>query len=158
MERANLSGKRAAHVLGWSETKVSRMLTGRQVFKDTDVSALLALCSVTGDEKERLLELARQYDQQPNQVLCSVARRNWTDNGDDSNIFGLEPNFGCCTANLLTSPLTIPLAPWHEQRFDPLQCGLDLVLLNRAGRIDMLGADLRAVADESAAPDSIVLR
>ncbi len=64
MERANLSGKRAAHVLGWSETKVSRMLTGRQVFKDTDVSALLALCSVTGDEKERLLELARQYDQQ----------------------------------------------------------------------------------------------
>ncbi|HZR01306.1 MAG TPA: beta-L-arabinofuranosidase domain-containing protein [Chloroflexota bacterium] len=43
---------------------------------------------------------ARQYDQQPNQVLCSVARRNWTQNKDDSNIFGLEPNFGCCTANL----------------------------------------------------------
>lgn len=42
----------------------------------------------------------RQYDQQPNQVLCSVARRNWTQNKDDSNIFGLEPNFGCCTANL----------------------------------------------------------
>jgi hypothetical protein len=43
---------------------------------------------------------ARQYDQQPNQVLCSVAKRNWTQNKDDSNIFGLEPNFGCCTANL----------------------------------------------------------
>jgi hypothetical protein len=42
----------------------------------------------------------RQYDQQPNQVLCTVARRNWTENGDESNIFGLEPNFGCCTANL----------------------------------------------------------
>jgi hypothetical protein len=42
----------------------------------------------------------RQYDQQPNQVLCSVAKRNWTENKDDSNIFGLEPNFGCCTANL----------------------------------------------------------
>jgi hypothetical protein len=42
----------------------------------------------------------RQYDQQPNQVLCSVAKRNWTQNKDDSNIFGLEPNFGCCTANL----------------------------------------------------------
>lgn len=42
----------------------------------------------------------RQYDQQPNQVLCSVAPRNWTQNKDDSNIFGLEPNFGCCTANL----------------------------------------------------------
>jgi len=43
---------------------------------------------------------SRQYDQQPNQVLCSVAKRNWTQNKDFSNIFGLEPNFGCCTANL----------------------------------------------------------
>jgi hypothetical protein len=39
------------------------MLTGRQVYKETDVSALLALCSVTGEEKERLLELAREYSQ-----------------------------------------------------------------------------------------------
>lgn len=43
---------------------------------------------------------ARQYDQQWNQVLCSVAQRDWTANRDDSNIFGIEPNFGCCTANL----------------------------------------------------------
>ena len=63
MEKANLSGKHAAQVLGWSESKVSRMLTGRQPVKDTDVSALLALCLVTGDEKERLLDLARQYNQ-----------------------------------------------------------------------------------------------
>jgi transcriptional regulator with XRE-family HTH domain len=62
MERANLSGKRAAQVLDWSETKVSRMLTGRQTVRESDVAALLALCLVTGDEKERLLELAREYD------------------------------------------------------------------------------------------------
>jgi DUF1680 family protein len=43
---------------------------------------------------------SHQYDQQPNQVLCSLARRNWTNNGPDSNLFGLEPNFGCCTSNL----------------------------------------------------------
>ncbi len=41
-----------------------------------------------------------QYDQQPNQVLVSRAARRWTANGDDANLFGLEPNFGCCTANL----------------------------------------------------------
>lgn len=41
-----------------------------------------------------------QYDQQPNQVLVSLAKRRWTLNDDDSNLFGLEPNFGCCTANL----------------------------------------------------------
>ena len=43
---------------------------------------------------------SHQYDQQPNQILCSLARRSWTDNGPESNLFGLEPNFGCCTANL----------------------------------------------------------
>jgi hypothetical protein len=43
---------------------------------------------------------AHQYDQQWNQILCSVAPRSWTENGPASNIFGLEPNFGCCTANL----------------------------------------------------------
>jgi hypothetical protein len=43
---------------------------------------------------------SHQYDQQINQVLCTVAKRNWTDNTDDSNIFGLAPHFGCCTANM----------------------------------------------------------
>jgi hypothetical protein len=41
-----------------------------------------------------------QYDQQANQVLVSVAKRAWSDNNADSNLFGLEPNFGCCTANM----------------------------------------------------------
>jgi len=41
-----------------------------------------------------------QYDQQVNQVECTVAKRNWTNNGDHSNVYGLEPNFGCCTANM----------------------------------------------------------
>ena len=43
---------------------------------------------------------AHQYDQQPNQVLCSLRPRAWVSNGPESNLFGLEPNFGCCTANL----------------------------------------------------------
>ncbi len=41
-----------------------------------------------------------QYDQQANQVLVSVARRHWSTNGDSSNIYGVEPNFGCCTSNM----------------------------------------------------------
>jgi DUF1680 family protein len=43
---------------------------------------------------------AHQYDQQPNQVLVSKAKRQWSTNGDESNVFGLEPHFGCCTANM----------------------------------------------------------
>ncbi len=42
---------------------------------------------------------AHQYDQQPNQVQCTVAKRPWTNN-DDANTFGVEPNYGCCTANM----------------------------------------------------------
>ncbi|MGC8781041.1 MAG: beta-L-arabinofuranosidase domain-containing protein [Anaerolineae bacterium] len=44
---------------------------------------------------------AHQYDQQVNQVECSIRDgRPWNSNGPESNIFGLEPNYGCCTANL----------------------------------------------------------
>jgi hypothetical protein len=43
---------------------------------------------------------AHQYDQQVNQVVANIAPRNWTNNGDDSNIYGQTPNFGCCQANL----------------------------------------------------------
>ncbi len=44
---------------------------------------------------------AHQYDQQVNQVLCRIAEdRVYVDNGPDANIFGLEPNYGCCTANM----------------------------------------------------------
>lgn len=43
---------------------------------------------------------AHQYDQQPNQVLVSNAKRNWSTNGNQSNLYGLEPHFGCCTANM----------------------------------------------------------
>ncbi len=42
---------------------------------------------------------AHQYNQQPNQVECSLHRAPWTTDGPESNLFGLEPNFGCCTAN-----------------------------------------------------------
>ena len=42
---------------------------------------------------------AHQYDQEPNQVECSLHRKPWTTNGPESNLYGLEPNFGCCTAN-----------------------------------------------------------
>jgi DUF1680 family protein len=44
---------------------------------------------------------AHQYDQQVNQVACSVREdRIWNTNGPASNIYGVDPNYGCCTANL----------------------------------------------------------
>lgn len=43
---------------------------------------------------------AHQYDQQVNQIECSAREdRIWNTNGPEANLFGLEPNYGCCTAN-----------------------------------------------------------
>lgn len=44
--------------------------------------------------------MGHQYLQQANQVKVTNEHRNWFNNLDDSNLFGLEPNFGCCTANM----------------------------------------------------------
>jgi len=44
---------------------------------------------------------AHQYDQQVNQVQCTInPDHQWTTNGPESNLYGLEPNFGCCTSNM----------------------------------------------------------
>jgi DUF1680 family protein len=44
---------------------------------------------------------AHQYVQQANQVVAQLApERVYTNNGPDSNLFGLAPNYGCCTANM----------------------------------------------------------
>ncbi|MDD3154310.1 MAG: glycoside hydrolase family 127 protein [Victivallaceae bacterium] len=41
-----------------------------------------------------------QYDQQVNQIGCVREEHPiWSTNAPDSNLFGLEPNCGCCTAN-----------------------------------------------------------
>ena len=79
------------------------------MFSDAILTSILGN-SLFGDRLERIAYnalpgamtadmWAHQYDEQPNQVLVSREKREWTTNGPDSNLFGLEPNFGCCTAN-----------------------------------------------------------
>jgi hypothetical protein len=43
---------------------------------------------------------SHQYDQQPNQIACTRRPRSWSTNGPDANLYGLTPEFGCCTANM----------------------------------------------------------
>jgi transcriptional regulator with XRE-family HTH domain len=62
MERAGLNGKQTAKMLGWSESRVSRVLNGTLGVNEVDISAFLALCMVTGEERERLLRLTREGD------------------------------------------------------------------------------------------------
>ena len=44
--------------------------------------------------------MAHQYLQQANQIMADDTERPWFNNSKESNMFGLEPNFGCCTANM----------------------------------------------------------
>jgi DUF1680 family protein len=99
-------------------------LAGRQPTHGTELCAVVeyafsleVLLSVLGDPAfgDRLEKIvfnalpatfspdmwSHQYDQQVNQVECSVVEnRIWNTNGPASNTFGVEPNYGCCTANL----------------------------------------------------------
>ncbi len=44
---------------------------------------------------------SHQYDQQANQVQCTINPDHmWSSNGPESNLYGLEPNYGCCTSNM----------------------------------------------------------
>lgn len=75
------------------------------------------LYALTGETKwcERLEKIAfnalpatlsddmwsHQYDQTVNQISCMEipGRKYYRTNANDANVFGLEPQFGCCTAN-----------------------------------------------------------
>jgi transcriptional regulator with XRE-family HTH domain len=59
MEQAGLTGKQAAHQLDWSPSWVSRLLSGRRSASEVHVASFLALCRVTGPERDRLLALCK---------------------------------------------------------------------------------------------------
>ncbi|MBV9143898.1 MAG: helix-turn-helix domain-containing protein [Pseudonocardiales bacterium] len=57
MERAGLSGRQAADELGLSPSWISRLLSGQRKATAVQVAAFLAMCRVTGTERDRLLAL-----------------------------------------------------------------------------------------------------
>lgn len=99
-------------------------LAGRNPLQGTELCAVVefmysleVLLSVFGDPffGDRLERIAfnalpaavapdmwsHQYDQQVNQAQCTVNPEfGWSTNGPESNLFGLEPNYGCCTSNM----------------------------------------------------------
>ena len=66
--------------------------------------------------------MAHQYDQQVNQISCTVDKRPWYNNADDSNIFGLEPNYGCCTANMHQAWPKYAASLWYATRDRGFYC------------------------------------
>jgi transcriptional regulator with XRE-family HTH domain len=62
MERAGLNGKQAAHVLGLSESWMSRLLSGKRGGSEAAIAALLGVCRVKAAERDRLLALCSELD------------------------------------------------------------------------------------------------
>lgn len=62
LERAQLNGKQVALRLGWSESKVSRLLTGRRGGSEVEIAEFLVVCQVIGEERDRLISLCSDLD------------------------------------------------------------------------------------------------
>ena len=72
-----------------------------EVFGDNSLADRLELLTFNALPGTTTADMwAHQYDQQSNQILVSVQKRDWASNGDYSNIYGLMPNFACCLANM----------------------------------------------------------
>ncbi|NBJ91885.1 beta-L-arabinofuranosidase domain-containing protein [Parablautia muri] len=72
-----------------------------EVFGDAwygDLMERLAYNALPATITEDFME--HQYLQQANQIMADDRKRPWFNNDEDSTVFGLEPNFGCCTANM----------------------------------------------------------
>lgn len=62
-KKAGLSTRGVAQQLRWSASTLNRIENGRRNTSSEDVAALLALYKVTGEERDRLVEFAREADQ-----------------------------------------------------------------------------------------------
>jgi uncharacterized protein len=100
------------HLAGRSPAQGTELCTVAEAMYSLEVLAAVQGDPRLGDRLEKLAfnalpatfkkdMTAHQYDQQCNQVICSAAGEHvYTSNGPEANLYGLEPNFGCCTANL----------------------------------------------------------
>jgi hypothetical protein len=100
------------HLAGRSPSQGTELCTVAEAMYSLEVLAAVQGDPRLGDRLEKLAfnalpatfkkdMTAHQYDQQCNQVICSAAgEHDYTSNGPEANLYGLEPNFGCCTANM----------------------------------------------------------
>ena len=98
------------HFAGRNPSQGTELCTVVEAMYSLEISLAILGDASLGDRLERIAfnalpgaftddMWAHQYNQEPNQVEVSVHSKPWTTDGPESNLFGLEPNFGCCTAN-----------------------------------------------------------
>lgn len=75
--------------------EVAARVTGHGGYSDLLEGAAYNLLPASSDPLMR----AHQYHQQANQIAAATGDHDWTYSTAGANVFGLEPHFGCCTAN-----------------------------------------------------------
>lgn len=60
-QQSGLNGKTLARRLGWSETRLCRVLSGRASSGEVDISAFLGVCGITGQRRTTILRLCAPH-------------------------------------------------------------------------------------------------
>lgn len=73
-------------------------ITGKRIWADRLEKAVFNAWPATNSDDM----WTHQYDQMVNQIACVrfPGRSMFRTNNEEAHLFGLEPNFGCCTANM----------------------------------------------------------
>ena len=98
------------HLAGKNPSQGTELCTVVETMYSLEQSLAILGDPALGDRLERLAfnalpgafsdsMWAHQYNQQPNQIIVSLQNKPWTTDGPESNLYGLDPNFGCCAAN-----------------------------------------------------------
>jgi len=140
------------HLAGLNPSQGSELCTVVEEMFSLEQSLAITGDPALGDRLEKLAFTAlpgtltddmwaHQYNQEPNQVECSLHHAPWTTDGPESGLFGLEPNFGCCTANFHQGWPKFAASLWMATPDNGLAaiayapCALETTLLGTAVRI-----------------------
>lgn len=58
-----LSGRELSRRLGWSDSKISRLFSGKRGTSPNDIAALLAICGIKTPKRDELVELSRRANE-----------------------------------------------------------------------------------------------
>ncbi|HVW75969.1 MAG TPA: beta-L-arabinofuranosidase domain-containing protein [Alloacidobacterium sp.] len=119
------------HLAGLNPSQGTELCTVVEVMYSLEVALSILGTPELGDRLERIAYnclpgtftddmWAHQYNQQPNQVQCGLNHKPWTTDGPESNLYGLEPNFGCCTANFHQGWPKLTSSLWMASQDDGL--------------------------------------
>jgi uncharacterized protein len=143
------------HLAGRSPSQGTELCTVVEAMYSLEVVAAIIGDARLGDRLEMLAfnalpatfkkdMTAHQYDQQCNQVVCAVAGEHvYVSNEADSNLYGLEPNFGCCTANMhqgwpkFASHLWMKSADGGLAAIAYAPCVIDTIVAGQAVRVEV---------------------